>query len=401
MSIKTNVSVQKLLLKKLGTAKRFSAFAGLVVGVVAVLLCVQLFSDVNDMLGSNEKSSQHEYLQLNKKVGYGATLGLSSTDFSAKEIEHIKKQPFIRDVGSVLSNNFKVSIEGGIGIPFYTELFLQAVPNHFIDIDTSGFHWDETAEEVPLIVSTHFFNLYNHGFAPSQGLPSLPKSALKQKSFVLNVRGNQGVKKLRCRIYGYTDRINSILVPTEFLNWANKNYSSSEKASINMLIVEVDDTGDSRLVNYLENKSFAVNKDRLRLDKTKMILEVVISVFLILGLVILCLSVLQILSFSQLVIAQNTTEINLLFTLGYHQKMISAAIFKSYFKLLLVSVGVCIGILDLLFYALRSFLADYNFDVPSVSTVTVVSFLALIGGLVLIIHVNIFRYLKNSKTIES
>lgn len=394
-----SVSVKNLLLKGASKKKLLISFLGLTIGLVAVVFCVQLFTVIDTILGESKKKEQFEYLQVNKKIGYGTTLGFSSANFSDTEINQLVAQDFIKDAGKVIANNFQVSIEGGIGIPFYTELFLQAVPNKFLDIDSSGFIWKGQHQEVPIVVSTNFYNLYNHGFAPSQGLPSLPKSALKQKSFVLKIRGEKGKESFRCRIYGYSDRINSILVPHEFLTWANKKHTSKAE-EVSMLIVEVEDTGDKRLANYFEKKSYSVNKERLSFDNTKSILKAVLYVFAVLGVVVLLMSLLMLLSFSQLLIVQNQQEISVLRILGYSKKRLANSLFKAYLNYLFSSIGFTLVVLMLVFYFLQHFLMSFNFKVSFINYESILCFLGLVGAIVILIYVNIFKYLKNSKSIE-
>ncbi len=303
-------------------------------------------------------------------------------------------------MGVVISNDFKVSIEGGVGIPFYTELFLQAVSNKFLDIDTMGFEWEEGVEEIPLVVSTHFFNLYNHGFAPSQGLPSLPKSALKKKSFILSIRGSEGRKKYRCRIFGYSDRINSILVPMSFLKFANFKYERSESSEISMAILEVEDTGDSRLKSFLNKHDYSVNKERLSGDTTALVLKVSVSILLVLAGLIIVLSLMQILSFSKILIVENRSEIRVFRILGYSKHRIGNSLYRLYVKMILTSLIAIIPAVLIALYLLQTALVKFNFEVVFMSVSTLVLMLMLEAFLFLIIRGSIFKHLKKEESIE-
>ena len=399
--MKTTLSIKKILFKNQSKSQLILTSTGLILGLVAVVFSLQVYTNVQHLLVENEKNSGSKYLEINKKIGYTNTIGLSSSNFSEQEVKEASSKDFIKDVGKVIANNFKVSIEGGIGIPFYTELFLQSVPNKFMDIDTSGFNWSPASNEVPIVVSTHFFNLYNHGFAPSQGLPALPKSALKQKSFTLNIKGDKNKAKLKCRIYGYSDRINSILVPNSFLSWANKSFTSKTSEDISMLVLEVEDAGDSRLINYLEQNDYSVNKEKINFDNTKLILKSLIYLFFILGIIIFSLSVIQILSFSKLVIAENKTNIHLFFLMAYTKRNIAKTLFAVYFKIIIVSVVVSFVVLLGILSVLQTLMESYNFEVDFVNSIPAALFFILIGGTIFIIYTNIFSYLKKEKSIEN
>ena len=399
--MKTTLSIKKILFKNQSKSQLILTSTGLILGLVAVVFSLQVYTNVQHLLVENEKNSGSKYLEINKKIGYTNTIGLSSSNFSEQEVKEASSKDFIKDVGKVIANNFKVSIEGGIGIPFYTELFLQSVPNKFMDIDTSGFNWSPASNEVPIVVSTHFFNLYNHGFAPSQGLPALPKSALKQKSFTLNIKGDKNKAKLKCRIYGYSDRINSILVPNSFLSWANKSFTSKTSEDISMLVLEVEDAGDSRLINYLEQNDYSVNKEKINFDNTKLILKSLIYLFFILGIIIFSLSVIQILSFSKLVIAENKTNIHLFFLMAYTKRNIAKTLFAVYFKIIMVSVVVSFVALLGILSVLQTLMESYNFEVDFVNSIPAALFFILISGTIFIIYTNIFSYLKKEKSIEN
>lgn len=401
LKVKLAVSIKNILFKNQSKSQLVLTSTGLILGLVAVVFSLQIYTNVKHLLVENEKNTGSKYLEVSKKIGYSNTIGLASSNFSEQEVTEAIAKDFIKDAGKVTANNFKVSIEGGVGIPFYTELFLQSVPNKFIDIDTTGFNWSPNSTEVPIVVSTHFFNLYNHGFAPSQGLPALPKSALKQKSFTLNIKGDKNSAKLKCRIYGYSDRINSILVPNTFLTWANHSFMNNTKEDISMLVLEVEDAGDARLIDYLDRNDYSVNKEKINLDNTKLILRALIYLFFVLGIVIFSLSVIQILSFSKLVIAENKTNIHLFFLMAYTKKNIAKTLFSVYVRIILVSVFLSCIILFFVLSFLKSLMEGYNFEVTFINTLPLALFFALIIGTIAIIYGNIFSYLQNEKNKEN
>ena len=139
------------------------------------------------------------------------TLGARST-FTDEEIEDLRSQDFIEAVGVFVSNQFKVNASSQM-LGFYTELFFESVPDEFIDVSNSRWQWSKGDPEIPVILSRDYLALYNFGFAPSQGLPQFTPNTISKVSMDVNISGNGLRKTFQGRIIGFSDRINSILVP--------------------------------------------------------------------------------------------------------------------------------------------------------------------------------------------
>ena len=65
----------------------------------------------------------------------------------------------------------------------------------------------------------NYLSLYNFGFAQSQGLPVLSKGLIDKFTFGLRLSGNGKEATFSSRIVGFSAKINSILVPEDFLSW--------------------------------------------------------------------------------------------------------------------------------------------------------------------------------------
>jgi len=72
-----------------------------------------------------------------------------------------------------------VSADGGNFIPFYTDMYLEAVDDAAIDISNlEDFHVKDNT--IPIIISREYLNLYNYGFALNQGLPQITEEFAKK-----------------------------------------------------------------------------------------------------------------------------------------------------------------------------------------------------------------------------
>ena len=67
----------------------FWAFLGTLAGMILLLAGIQFYRDLKNVLVENRDLLDPEYIIVNKKVGFGQTLGISGSAFSPEEIEEI------------------------------------------------------------------------------------------------------------------------------------------------------------------------------------------------------------------------------------------------------------------------------------------------------------------------
>ena len=105
----------KLLRSHLSVAQTVGfALAG-VVGMTIVLTSVQAYRDVMPVFDAPDSFMRGDYLVLSKRVGALQTIGLGSSDFTPGELEELKGQPFVRDVGAFTPANYRVKGTVGMG----------------------------------------------------------------------------------------------------------------------------------------------------------------------------------------------------------------------------------------------------------------------------------------------
>ena len=249
VSLKKHTLTFKL---KITIALTFLAWS---LGLLIACLVINLYSGLWNFLQVNQEKSNYDYNIIHKEVGLMNTFGLSKSNFKQNEMDLIQQHPAVVSVAPIVSNQFKVGIDGGNMIQFYTELFLQSVPNEFIDLDTRDFKWRE-GYVVPIIVSNSFIDLYNHGFSVSQGLPQIPKSIITQKQLQLVIKGNGKKVVVPCKIFGFSDRLSTVIVPEEFLLWANQLYGKGKADKYESLIIQSDVSKGVELEKFLNLECF-------------------------------------------------------------------------------------------------------------------------------------------------
>ncbi len=144
--------------------------------------------------------------------------------FDQALIEDIKRQDWLRSYAPFISIACPTiaSAPQLPGVPqLSTQLFLEALPLAFLDVQPEGWSWQEGQRRVPIIVPSSYLSLYNLGFAPSQGLPQLSQELIMSIPFQLMIERKGKLEHFTGIIAGMSKEINTILAPVEFVSWAN------------------------------------------------------------------------------------------------------------------------------------------------------------------------------------
>jgi hypothetical protein len=248
-------------------------------------------------------------------------------------------------VGFIQSNQFQASIRAKSYINFYTMAFFESVSPGFLDVENPEFRWSQGSKDLPIIVSQDFLNLYNFGFALSQGLPQVSRDMIKQVTFDVEIDGPGGKEVFTGRIVGFTERIASILVPLSFMEWSNREIAQKQAALPSRLIVKVESMSDPALTTYLEKNRLVTDQERLKLGKTGSVLNTVMKSLAILGTIFISLALIMFAMNFKLILAEASTDIRLLIELGYRHTRISLNLLSYFAAFVLILFLVCSYIL--------------------------------------------------------
>jgi len=315
----------KILWKDQSRSHLLWAVVGTMVGFVLLLSGIQFYDQIRNILESNEDLLDPEYIIINKKVNIGQTLGLGSSGFSESEISDIESQSFANKVAPFISNNFPISAytQSKQFSNFYTELFFEAVPDEFIDVKSDEWGWQEDKEFIPVILPQDYLNLYNFGFSQSQGLPKIPKEMIGLLRFQVKLKGINENQTYPGKIIGFSNRINSILVPYDFLNWANEQYGYLEKSDPSRIILVANDPTDPEIVQYIDQNGYDTIREKLKSSRLNIILKFVLSFLVLIAGIIIGLAFLIFLLSLQLMISRSADKIRRLSKMGFHPHEIS------------------------------------------------------------------------------
>ena len=310
-------------------SSRLVSYAGLGIGVVLLLCSVQMYININQLLKDrNPRKSGYDYIAITKKITNDNIA--EDHSFSAADLEELKNQETIENATPLLANKFMVSATGGASLPFSTDIFLEAIDNDFIDTVPASFTWKEGQQIVPIIISSDYLELYNTVFAPSRGLPQISESSMSALLVQLECTGVYGTKVFRGNIVAQSDRINSVLVPKNFLEWANKNIANISAGNPSRVYVKTTDANNVDFLNYIQEKNYQVNKDKTKFGRVKQILQAVVSGLAGFSILVILLAMMLFSFYLQLMVARSKDNLQLLLTLGYSPGWLSNTVSRKW-----------------------------------------------------------------------
>ena len=222
----------------------FSLFLGTIICIISFFFLS--FID-NSVLFSE---AEDKFYVVSKNISFLHTFNKNFSNIKDHEISKIANVRGVKNVGKIYSSKFpcRISVAG-----FYSEIFLESLENQYIAITEPGFDWDPNQNIIPIIISKEFLHIYNYSFVRSNSLPVLTENTAKLLPISIDINGNSMQNEYKATIHGFTDRYLSILVPMEFLLWANNYYTGITSSEIwpTKLVVEISENDPGPFLNYL------------------------------------------------------------------------------------------------------------------------------------------------------
>ncbi|MGC4102250.1 FtsX-like permease family protein [Ferruginibacter sp.] len=309
-------------------ASRWLSYFGLGIGVLLLLCSVQMYININQLLKErNPKKTGFDFISVTKTI---TDQNMAKDNrFTEQDLAEIKSQPFITDAALLRSNQFKVVASAGQVIPFSTDIFIEAIPDNFIDTVPPNFTWQEGQAEVPVIFSSDLLEMYNV-FSSSWDLPQLSEKSAMGIALFLNCDGRNGERQFRSHIVAFSDRINSILVPANFLDAMNKQLEAKENVPASRVYLKTKDANNPELLDFLQQKNYHVNKDKTKFGRIKQILQAIVTGLAGFGVLVILLATVLFSFYLQLMIARSKENLQLLLTLGYSPQWLSKTVAKKW-----------------------------------------------------------------------
>ena len=427
------------------------ASLGCLIGTTLLILAIQFYQDTSSILKDREVPKN--YFTLNKKVEGGAlvNLGKNERTFTNDELDKIKALDGVKRIGGFIRNQFPLTLyiwpsgKVGLGAAAKTDLFFESIPDEFLDFIPKDWNWNENSEVVPIMVPKFYLDLWNFGLAPSRvEYPALSTEAATGMPIELFI-GKSRETTLSGRFVAFSKRINSVLVPANFLKWANKKFGGpkaddyfflwkngaiegppvtrsilaslqdepdfknwetspihspakripalqaltekkKKKTGPSRIILEIEDNPSSSLLSYIQQNGLEINREFPEQDIIK---KVTLVIFLGIATIGALLSLLSIATFAtsfRLVVAQASEETQNLLLLGFSHNQVANVIFTRFLTLFLfiLTGSVLVG------YGIKSLLLklafEYGITLQSGLSFVTIAYIVLYGLIYILIN---------------
>jgi len=320
-----NDIIWKLLRQHISKGQLIGFAIANLIGLTIVLLAVQFYRDVRPVFNDEESFIRKDYLIITRAVtGAGAMMG-NNGEFTDADISDLEEQPWCRQVGKFLNSDFAIDARLGVGNghAMRSQFFFEAIPDEFIDIDPDEWGFNTAKPEVPVIISRDYLSLYNFGFAATQGMPRISEGQAEMIPLEFTLSGNGQRNIMPGRIVGFSNRLNTVIVPQEFMEWANRHYGTGIPQQPQRLIVEVSKPGDVKIEEYMDEHHYEVAGDKMSSSKANYFLTVISGIVIAVGVIISLLSFFVLMLSIYLLLQKNTSKIQDLLLLGYSPAQVS------------------------------------------------------------------------------
>lgn len=335
----------KLLRQHVSVPQLIGFFLANLAGMWIVMLGVQFYNDLAPMFTRDDGFFGANYIVVSKRISTVSTLSGSSQEFSDEEISELSAAPFSNGVGRFTSSQYKVTATMGLkGNPaLSTELFFEAVPDSFVEVSPSDWHYEEGSRTLPVILPRTYLALYNFGFAASRGLPRVSDAMASQIEMRILIHAQGGTEPFTGRVIGFSSRLNTILVPQSFITWSNNTFDPGKESRATRLIVRVANPADQAIPIFMDNHGYDVEDNRLDAGKATYFLRIVVTLVTGVGLLVCVLSFYILMLSIYLLVQKNTRKLQNLLLIGYSPQRVSMP-----YQLLTLGINAAVLIIAIL-----------------------------------------------------
>lgn len=305
--------LQKLLRANISKAQTAAYLLANILGLLILTAALQFYIDTRAALSPELRKDR--FITLSKPV----TLFAGAPSFSQDEIDDLRQQPWVLKADGFSSNRFPVSATvslGGRGLS--SKFFFEAVPDSYLDAVPAG--WREFAQNpdapIPILIPRDYLTLYNFGFAPAQGLPQVTESLLSAIPLWITMGDGFHTEQRQAIVAGFTERLNTIAVPLEFLDEANLRLAPDTPSEPERLIVETTSPDDPAIDAWLNAHGIERNSSSTA-PQLGRLLAAGASTVGVIGLIISCLSLIILFLSVHLLLQKSRLTLRRLMLLGY------------------------------------------------------------------------------------
>lgn len=380
--------VWKLLRQHISIPQFMGFFFANLFGMIVVLLGYQFYRDIIPVFTAEDSFMKSDYIIINKKIGTGNALSGRTHTFGSDEIDEIGGQRFVKSLGKFTSAEYKIDASMSINGTnvLNSELPLESVPDQFVGVAKADWTFNEKELTVPIILPRSYIAMYNFGFAQSHSLPKINEGLVGMIDFDLFLRGNNLEDRVKGKVIGFSNRLNAILVPEDFMLWSNNRYAPEVQNKPSRLIIEVGNPADENIAEYLDTNGYEVEDDRLSAEKTTYFLRLVVTMVVFVGLIISALSFYILMLSIYLLVQKNSSKLETLLLIGYKPSQVALP-----YQLLTIILNVFVLVIALfaLFFVRNYYMQIVETLFPEMETGTLMP--ALMFGLCLLFVVSMLN----------
>ena len=376
--------IRPLLQTGTNSLSRWFSYIGLGIGVLLLLCSIQMYINIQQMLkGGSIRKDGFDFVSITKTVTNETMGQVEKNLFNASDIAELKSKSFLEDVAPLEANQFQVQLSAAGILPFRTDLFLETIENSFLDTIPPNFNWQVGQTKIPIIVSSDFLEIFNV-FGPSYNLPQVSQETATGIPVLITCHGDgEKEQTFQGQIVAFSDRINSVLVPKNFLDWANLTFKGKRSEQSSRLYIKTKDANNTELLNFLDQKHYKVNKDKTKFGRMKQVFQGIFSGLAVFGLLVVVLALMLFSFYLQLVIARSKDSLRLLLMLGYSPGWLSKNVSQRFIPVYILIVFTAVAFTQLMQWAFHHFVM---YDRPELSTmvnwiVILVAFLLILLSL--------------------
>lgn len=311
------------------------------VGLSVILSGLLFFCDSRHQIDEEDTFFSNDYIVVSKRV-QGITSEIPT--FSEDEIARLQSFPWVKKAGAFTPSQFPVKASlsmGNRGMSTY--LFFESVPDEYFDILPVGWEFDPQKPFIPIILSKEYLGLYNYGFALPQGMPQVSEEVASRVPLTITITDTEGASyEFPAQIVGFSSRLNTVAVPQQFMDWANRKFSLNQPRDPSRLILEIDRLTATGMEDYFETEGIEVGGQSASTEKISNFLSLISTVVTVTGLIISALSFFILLLSISLLLQKNREKIRNLVLLGYTPRTIAG-----YYVRLVTVINLLVTLLSL------------------------------------------------------
>jgi len=340
--------IRSLLQTGTSTGSRWLSYVGLGVGVLLLFCSIQMLVNVHELLKGNViRKNGYDYISITKKITLENVADYETSYFNQQEIDELKTRSFIADVAPLVSTQFQLEliVPGVFTTP--TTLYVEGLRTDFIDTVPSNFQWHKEGDTIRLIISSQFFEVFN-ALARSNGMAQISTQMAANINAQLICHSPDTAATYQAKWSAFSDRINTVLAPVEFVEWANEKFGGHKADHFARLYLKTKDAENKELLQYLDSKSYKVNKDKTKLGGAKQAMDGIFTGLAVFGLLVVILALMLFSFYLQLVVAKSKESLQLLLAIGYSPKWLSKNLSKRYIPVYISIILFALALAELM-----------------------------------------------------